>query len=170
MNIREQVFKILAAFGRGDACLRREDWTGAILQYAEATDTLMRLPESEPFDRLCFVASCLAGIAVANIALQDYMKGLQCAEEALSFFDRAGNMYPAERGKWLLAILAKGIACLVLGRTVEAEKCRQRAKQMLAGSPGKLNFRAEIDQFLEALEASLRGDRAETKGWWQFWK
>lgn len=170
MDVRAQVIKILAAFGKGDESIRRQDWSGAAVNYGEATEALSRLPQSEPFDRVAFVASCLAGAAAANIALGNHAPGLQCAENALEFFDRVGNMYPVERGKWLLAILAKGIASAVLGRNAEAEKCRLRAKQMLAESPGNLNFRPEVDQFVKTLDDLLHGDREETKSWWQLWK
>jgi hypothetical protein len=170
MDEAAQVFKILGALGKGDESLRRLDWSMAVKQYSEATETLAQLPPSEPFDRRCFVASCLAGAATANIGLGNHAAALQCAENALSFFDRAGDAYPAERGKWVLATAAKGIAASVLRRTGEAEKCRLRTREILARSQGNLNFQPEIDRLIKTLDDLLLGDRIEARSWWQFWK
>jgi hypothetical protein len=169
-DAREQITKILIAFGKGDESLGRQNWSEAVLQYSEATNVLSALPESEPFDRSTFVASCLAGAAVANIGLEDHALALQCADTALLFFDKVSNMYPTERGRWLLSVLAKGIALSVLGRTAEAEQCRIRSKQMLMESGTGLRFQAEIDELIKTLEGLLHRDSIESKRWWQLWK
>jgi hypothetical protein len=170
MDVQEQVTKILTTFKNGDEFIQRHEWSAAVLQYGEATAALMELPKSEEFDRLAFMASCLACVATVNLGLGNHATALECAEKALSFFDRSGNMYPAARGRWLLAILSKGIASSVLGRTGEAETCRFRAKEILRGSQSNPNFRAEIDQFIRTLDDLIAGKRVRTRAWWQFWK
>lgn len=170
MDIGGQVIQILSAQAKGDESIRRQEWASAVRSYSEATTTLMALPDSEPFDRTAFVASCLAGTATANIGLGNHSAALQCAEAALSFFNRAGGMYPAERGKWALATLSQGIASSALGRAGEAAQCRLRARQIMAGASGNLNFETEINRFAQTLDGMLGRDRMDAKAWWQFWK
>jgi hypothetical protein len=67
VDVRSAVVKILAAFQDADTALQAGQDSAAWPKYTEAMELLMALPDSEPFDRLAFGASCIAGMAVANL-------------------------------------------------------------------------------------------------------
>jgi hypothetical protein len=66
-----------------------------------------------------------------------------------------GELYPAEYGKYVLAVLSKAVALAKLGRTAEAKGERDRARKMLGGplARGAQKFDHRIKQFLKTLDA-----------------
>jgi tetratricopeptide (TPR) repeat protein len=193
MDIQKTVIDILTSFEEGNKALEIGQYSSAWPHYTKAMQLLMNLPNSEPFDRLAFAASCLAGMALVNVHLQNYDAALQAADKALSFFDKGlpqdmpeltalgrkptavGELYPAEFGKWVLAVLSKGISLVESGRFAKAAHQRDRAREMLRGplaqSAGTSRFQKRIIECVNRLEDLLRRSGC-SKGpaWWKFWK
>ena len=193
MDTQKTVTDILTSFEEGNKSLECGQYSSAWPHYTKAMQLLMTLPDSEPFDRLGFSASCLAGMALVNVHMQNYETALQAADKALSFFDKGvpqnmpkltalgrkprivGELYPAEYGKWLLAVLSKGIALAESGRSSEAAHQRDRAKEMLRGplaqSAGTRRFQNHVTECLKRLEdIHGRSGSSEERTWWKFWK
>ena len=174
MDTQQQVIAALTAMGRGDEALRDSQYSSATSHYLEAMRSANSLPKSEPFDLPAFTASCSAGLVLALARLGKQEQCLDLVGSVLSFFDRAGGMYPAEYGKWILAIISKGIALGELGRTSEATTQRERVKNMLQNSlakePGTLKWQTQINQSLEKLDDLITSGPPKRKSPWKFWR
>lgn len=151
------VAEIVNSVGEGDKDLEQAKYLAATRQYEKAVDLFMVLPEADPFKDKCFVMSCLAAVTFARAQLGK--DDLKAAEKVTDWFESNGDRYPAEYGKWLLAMLSKAIALAGLGRLAEAAEQRDRIKRMLrdplAKSPPAKRFEGHIDSCVRKLDHLL---------------
>jgi hypothetical protein len=108
MDTVEKVREALESWKDGDLKFDVVDFEGSVRSYEKALELSRSLPSDEPFDHFGFEASCYAGLSGALGRLGRHRESLATAEAALAFFDRCGEMYPVEAGKWLMAVVKRG--------------------------------------------------------------
>lgn len=159
MDTAEKVREALKSWKEGDLKFGSGDFEGSVRSYTRALDVAKSLPNDEPFNHLGFAASCTAGLSGALGRLDRHQESLAAAESALSIFDRHGTMHTTEVGKWMMAIVNKGTALVMLGRPREALDTFRRAKKMFSDLGMDIyenkQWIAMVDQNISTVEAML---------------
>lgn len=170
MDRRERALEALKSWKDGDRKFDGGDFAGSAASYQRALALSRSLPPEEEFDHPGFEASCHAGLSGALGRLGRHEESLAAADAALAFFDRVGNMYAAEAGKWIMAVVNRGAALAMLDRPREALEAFERAKRMLSDRGiSNPQWSAMVDQNISAVRGMLRTSEASPKPWWKFW-
>ena len=77
-----------------------------------------------------FEAFCQAGLSGSLGRLGNHLESFAAANKALLFYDENGEIYPADTGRWLMAIVNQGTALAALGCFSDAMAAFQRAKEI----------------------------------------
>jgi len=72
------------------------------------------LPPDCEFDRRRFAAYCYSGLSAAYGKIGKHMECFAAANKALGFYDEAGDQYPADVGRWLMALANQGTSLAAL--------------------------------------------------------
>jgi len=172
MDTAEKVREALRSWKEGDRLFDSGDFEGSVGSYTRALDLSRSLPPEEEFDHLGFEASCNAGLSGSLGRLGSHRESLAAAEAALAFFNRCGDMYPVEAGKWLMAVVNRGAALAMLGRPSEALEAFERAKKMLSDrgmdKAENRQWVAMVDQNISSIRTALRAGHTSPP-WWKFW-
>ena len=148
------VVKALALIKAGDKAFDARDHRRALSCFEEAMSLGQQVPAGE-WDQNGFLAMCSACLSGPLGALERPKEALEQADRALAFFDRHGQMYPAEFGRWVMATFNRGAALAQLGRAQEALAFIRKAKSMLpAGTVLTLNLSARLRRSLATTNAA----------------
>jgi len=173
MDTAEKVREALKSWKEGDRLFDAGNFAGSVSSYKRALDLSRSLPTEEEFDHLGFEASCNAGLSGSLGRLGRHAESLVAADAALVFFDRSGNMYPVEAGKWMMAVVNRGAALAMLSRPNEALEAFKRAKKMLSergmNSVENRQWISIVDQNISSVQTMLRGGAQKSSPWWKFW-
>jgi hypothetical protein len=181
-DTERQVIAALKALGKADHALRGRRYKAAAKHYMSAFDWASGLPVSEPFDRRDFTASCSAGLVLACARLGEREACLDLVDPVIEFIDEGGAMYPVEYGRWILAILAKGIALAEFGRRSDAEPLLRRAQKMFDATPSQrkedvadqhhpsLHWEELIRENIQVLMQLLGSEHVRHTSRWKFWQ
>jgi len=113
----------------GERFFHQGNYPGSIECYNKALRLCFSLPSDTKFDRRRFEAFCQAGLSASLGRLGKHLEGFAAANKALVFFDECGEIYPADTGRWLMAIVNQGTALAALGCFSDAMAAFQRAKE-----------------------------------------
>ena len=173
MDTAAKVRESLRSWKEADRLFDAGDFGKSASSYRKALDLAQSLPAEEEFDHPGFAASCNAGLSGSLGRLGKHHESLAAADAALAFFDRAGDMYPAEAGKWMMAVVNRGAALAVLSRPREALEAFKRAKKMLVergmNSAENKQWISMVDQNISSVNRMLRGSAGKSSPWWRFW-
>jgi tetratricopeptide (TPR) repeat protein len=173
MDTAEKVRESLKSWKEGDRLFDTGDFAGSATSYRRALDLSRSLPAEEEFDHAGFEASCNAGLSGSLGRLGKHRESLAAADAALTFFDRHGDMYPVEAGKWMMAVVNRGAALAMLDRPREALEAFQRAKKMLSdrgmNDAANREWMAMVNQNISSVQNVMRGGSKKSSPWWKFW-
>ena len=113
----------------GDRLFHQGNYKGSVECYNKALTLCPSLPVDEKFDRRRFEASCQAGLSGSLGRLGKHLESLAAANKALLFYDECGEMYPADTGRWLMAMVNQGTALAALGCLTDAQEAFMRCKR-----------------------------------------
>jgi tetratricopeptide (TPR) repeat protein len=102
----------------------------AVELYTKALQICAALPADCEFDRRRFAASIYAGLSAAQGKLGKHMECFAAANKALAFYDECGDRYPADVGRWLMALANQGTSLATLGCPDAAVEALTRAKDI----------------------------------------
>ena len=150
----------LEALKVGDALFKVGNFEGAVDNYCKALRLSQSLPTEMPdFDRASFEAACNAGLSAAYGQVGKHLESFAAANKALLFYDKCGENYPDQTGRWLKSIVNQGVALAHLGVFGEALNSFQRAKEMFLSrsldTPENRQWVAVVDENIAALKAHL---------------
>ena len=114
----------------GDQQYRQGNYMGSVECYQKALKLCQSLPPETTFDRRRFEASCYAGLSASLGQLKKHLESFAAANKALVFYDECGEGYPADVGRWLMALVNQGTALATLGCFDAAVEALLRAKQI----------------------------------------
>ena len=113
-----------------DQVFQQGNHEGSVECYNKALKISSALPVDEKFDRRRFEASCQAGLSASLGHLRKHLESFAAANKALHFYDECGEKYPADTGRWLMAIVNQGTALAALGCLPDALAAFLRAKEI----------------------------------------
>ena len=105
MDTAQKVIEALKSWKGGDRLFDAGDFKASASSYQRALELSRSIPAEDKFDHRGFEASCNAGLSGS---LGRHRDSLTAADAALAFFDRCGDMYPVEAGKWIMAVVNRG--------------------------------------------------------------
>ncbi len=132
MKISDVLKDMQDAYRLADQAFHLGNYQGSVDNYQKALRLCESLPAEQEFDRGRFEASCYAGLSGALGRLEKHLESFAAANKALVFYDRCGDNYPADTGRWLMAQVNQGAALAALGCFPAAIEALQRAKQIFA--------------------------------------
>lgn len=148
------VNRALRLIKSGDQASGAGDHERALSCYKGAATLALGVSENE-WNQRAFLAVCSACISAPLANLGRYEESLQHAERALEFFDSSGELYPAERGRWFMALFNRGAVLAKLGRPADALPLIRKARTMIpAGLEGQ-KARAMCDHNIQIIESAL---------------
>jgi tetratricopeptide (TPR) repeat protein len=109
---------------------REGNYADAVESYNKALRICSHLPADSEFDRRRFAASIYAGLSAAQGKLGKHLECFAAANKALVFYDECGEAYPADVGRWLMALANQGTALAALGCPAAALEALGRAKEI----------------------------------------
>ncbi len=172
MDTAEKVREALKSWKEGDGLFDAGDFAGSASSFKKALDLSISLPPDEDFDHPGFEASCNAGLSGSLGRLGRHRESLAAADTALAFFDRCGDMYPVEPGKWMMAVVNRGAALAMLDRPRDALEAFQRAKKMLSergmNNAENRQWLTMVDQNISSVQRMVRS-AAKSSAWRKFW-
>ena len=120
------------AFKNADRLFHQGDYDGSVECYNKALYLCQSLPPTafEQFDWRRFEASCQAGLSAAYGRLDKPVESFAAANKALLFYDECGENYPADTGRWLMAIVNQGTALAAFKCFNDAQAAFKRAKEI----------------------------------------
>ncbi len=118
------------AWRDGDRFFHQGNYEGSVECYSKALRLCSSLLVDEKFDRRRFEASCQAGLSGSYGRLGRHLESFAAANKALVFYDQYGEAYPADTGRWLMAVVNQGTALAALGCLAAALKAFVRAKEI----------------------------------------
>jgi tetratricopeptide (TPR) repeat protein len=144
----------------GDMLFRQCNFEGSVECYNKALKLCMSLPVNEKFDRRRFEASCQAGLSGALGRLGKHIESFAAANQALAFYDQFGEMYPADMGRWLMAMVNQGTALATLGCLADAQEAFQKAKEIFIckglDTAGNKQWIEMVDGNIAAITAHIK--------------
>lgn len=114
----------------GDRLFHQGNFEGSVECYNKALRLSSSLPSNEIFDRRRFDASCQAGLSGSLGRLGKHLESFTAANKALLFYDECGEKYPADTGRWLMAMVNQGTALAALGCFNDAQAAFLKAKEI----------------------------------------
>jgi hypothetical protein len=154
LSHKAEALEALKRLKEGDDSSKLGNYEKSASCYYRAMNIAEELSEDELFDRRVFIAACNAGLSGALGSLGQPEEALVRAEKALSFYTRAGAMYPAESSRWFIAMFNKGALLAHLGHSNEALNALQQAKAMLSASLEADKWRSMCEQNIQAIMTS----------------
>jgi tetratricopeptide (TPR) repeat protein len=136
----------------GDRLFHQGNYEGSVEGYNKALKLCMSLPSDTKLNRRRFEASCQAGLSASLGHLGKHLESFAAANKALLFYDECGEKYPADTGRWLMAIVNQGAALAALGCLKDAQVAFVRAKEIFI-SRGLDT--AENKQWLEMVDGNI---------------
>ncbi len=106
------------------------NYTDAVECFNKALRISATLPSDSSFDRRRFAAYCYSGLSAAHGKLGQHMECFAAANKALAFYDQCGDQYPADVGRWLMALANQGISLATLRCFDAALEALLRAKEI----------------------------------------
>ena len=106
------------------------NFTDAVECFNKAVRISATLPADCEFDRQRFAAYCYSGLSAAQGKLGKHMECFAAANKALAFYDQHGDKYPADVGRWLMALANQGISLAALRCLDAAVEALLRAKEI----------------------------------------
>ena len=112
MNTAHVLRDMQEAFKSADTLFRQANYAGSVDCYQKALRFCQQLSQTslQQFDWKRFEASCQAGLSAAYGRLDKPFESFAAANKALLFYDACGEKYPADTGRWLMAIVNQGTA------------------------------------------------------------
>jgi tetratricopeptide (TPR) repeat protein len=132
MKISDVIKDMQDAYRQADIAFHQGNYQGSVDNYQKAIRLCESLPAEQEFDRARFEASCYAGLSGALGRLEKHLESFAAANKALVFYDKCGDSYLADTGRWLMAQVNQGAALAALGCFAAAIEALQRAKQVFA--------------------------------------
>jgi tetratricopeptide (TPR) repeat protein len=130
MNTAHIIRDMIKYLNSGDQQRREGNYEGSVNCYNKALKLARALPSEAKFDRRSFEVLCQSGLSASYGRLNKHQESLSAATMALLFYDECGENYPAQTGRWLMAIVNQGTALASLGIFETALAAFQRAKDM----------------------------------------
>jgi tetratricopeptide (TPR) repeat protein len=133
------------------------NFAGAVEAYNKALSICSSIPADSEFDRRRFAASCYAGLSAALGKLEKHLESLGASNKALMFYDECGDKYPADVGRWLMAVANQGTSLAALGCSGAALDALGRAKEIFTNhglnTPENAQWLAMVDGNIAAINA-----------------
>ncbi|MCL2476364.1 DUF3856 domain-containing protein [Candidatus Bathycorpusculum sp.] len=130
MNTAQILSEMQQALRDAEALFHSGDYTGSAECYTHALTLSASLPNDTPFDRSRFEASCQAGLSAVFGRLDKPFESFAAANKALVFYEANGEQYPADIGRWLMAIVNQGTALAAFHCFDDAHAAFRRAKEL----------------------------------------
>ena len=142
------------AFKDADKLFHKGNYAGSVDCYNKALSFCQSLSQAafEQFDWRRFEASCQAGLSAAYGRLDKPFESFAAANKALIFYDAHGEDYPADTGRWLMAIVNQGTALAAFKCFSDAQAAFKRAKEIFLC---KGLDTAENKQWLEMVDGNI---------------
>ncbi|MDR0373273.1 MAG: tetratricopeptide repeat protein [Nitrososphaerota archaeon] len=118
------------AFRDANRLFQHGSYEGTVECYNKALRLSSSLPSDIAFDRCRFDASCQAGLSAAFGRLDKPFESFAAANKALLFYDECGEKYPADIGRWLMAMVNQGTALAAFSCFNDAQVAFMRAKEI----------------------------------------
>jgi len=135
------------------------NYAGSVECYNKALALSSSLPPNTSFDRLRFEASCHAGLSAAFGRLDQPFESFAATNKALLFYDSCGERYPADIGRWLMAIVNQGTALAAFHCFNDAQAAFIRAKELFIkkglDTPQNKAWLAMVEENIATLNAHL---------------
>jgi tetratricopeptide (TPR) repeat protein len=159
MKISDVLKDMQDAYRLADQAFHQCNYQGSVDNYNKALRLCESLPAEQEFDRGRFEASCYAGLSGALGRLEKHLESFAAANKALVFYDKCGDNYLADTGRWLMAQVNQGAALAALGCFPAAIEALQRAKQVFADKTLDQSRNAEwlkmVDGNISAIAAQM---------------
>jgi tetratricopeptide (TPR) repeat protein len=159
MKTAHVIRDMLNSLNAGDQLRREGNFEGSVDCYSKALKLARSLPAEAKFDRCSFEALCQSGLSASYGRLGKHPESLSAATQALLFYDECGDKYPAQIGRWLMAVVNQGTALASLGALAAALEAFQRAKDMFTNkgtdTPENAQWIATVDENIALLKAHL---------------
>jgi tetratricopeptide (TPR) repeat protein len=160
MNTVQVLEDMQAAFKEADQQFHKGNYAKAEECYQKALQLCQSLPPETTFDRRRFEASVQAGLSAAYGRLDKPFESFAAANKALLFYDECGDKYPADTGRWLMAIVNQGTALAAFKCFGDAQAAFRRAKEIFISkgldTPENKQWIAMVEGNLAVLEAHLK--------------
>ncbi len=142
------------AFKDADRLFHKGNYAGSVDCYNKALSLCQTLSQAafEQFDWRRFEASCQAGLSAAYGRLDKPFESFAAASKALLFYDACGENYPADTGRWLMAIVNQGTALAAFKCFGDAQAAFKRAKEIFLCKGLDI---AENKQWLEMVDGNI---------------
>ena len=135
------------------------DYAGSAECYTKAIELSSSLPNDTTFDRSRFEASCQAGLSAVFGRLDRPFESFAAANKALLFYEANGERYPADIGRWLMAIVNQGTSLAAFHCFDDAHAAFMRAKELFISkglnTPQNSAWLAMVEGNLATLAAHL---------------
>ena len=118
------------AFKDANRLFQQGNYEGSVECYREALQINSSLPPNTEFDCRRFEASCQAGLSAAYGRLDKPLESFAAANKALLFYDECGKRYPADTGRWLMALVNQGTSLAAFRCFNDAQAAFKRAKEI----------------------------------------
>jgi tetratricopeptide (TPR) repeat protein len=162
MKTAHVIQDIQKAWREGVSLFHQGNFLGSVECYNKALTLCMSLPSDEKSNRRRFEASCQAGLSGSLGRLGKHLESFAAANKALVFYDECGEMFPADDGRWLMAIVNQGTALAALGCLNDALKAFQRAKEIFISkgldNPENKQWIEMVDENIAVINAHLKKD------------
>jgi tetratricopeptide (TPR) repeat protein len=149
------------AFKDADQLFQKGNYEGSVDCYQKALRLFQSLSQTafEQFDWRRFEASIQAGLSAAYGRLDKPFESFAAANKALLFYDACGEKYPADAGRWLMAIVNQGTALAAFKSFGDAQAAFCRAKEIFISkglnTPENKQWIEMVDGNIAALNAHL---------------
>jgi tetratricopeptide (TPR) repeat protein len=159
MKISDVMKDMQDAYRQADQAFHQCNYQGSVDNYNKALRLCESLPAEQEFDRPRFEASCYAGLSGTLGRLEKHMASFAAANKALAFYDRCGENYPADTGRWLMAQVNQGTALAALRCFPAAIEALKRAKDIFTDKGLDASKNAEwlkmVDGNIAAITAQM---------------
>jgi tetratricopeptide (TPR) repeat protein len=161
MNTAHVLRDMQQAFKSADTLFRQGNYAGSVDCYRKALEFCQQLSKNalEQFDWKRFEASCQAGLSAAYGRFDKPFESFAAANKALLFYDACGEKYPADSGRWLMAIVNQGTALAAFKCFGDAQAAFRRAKEIFISkgldTPENKAWIEMVDGNIATLEAHL---------------
>ncbi|MDR1992107.1 MAG: tetratricopeptide repeat protein [Nitrososphaerota archaeon] len=130
MSVAHLLHEMQVALRDAERLFRNDNYAGSVECYNKALQLCSLLPLDTAFDRHRFDASCQAGLSAVYGRLDKPFESFAAANSALLFYDKCGEKYPADIGRWLMAIVNQGTALAAFRCFTDAQVAFMRAKEI----------------------------------------
>jgi len=123
--------EMFTSMTNGDRAFERGEHGLSVACYLRAIAIAESRTGDPEFMQPVFLAHCHASVSGSLGRLGRHEESLAHSEQAIQVYERCGQFYPAERGRWFQAWFNKGAALNALGHYEEATAALQRAQAIL---------------------------------------